>query len=373
MCVGIQPLFSLLFIRELVNQSSSQKKRFRDYGFRPGSLPVGERNMITDVPGVRVGHQTRLEGSDIRTGVTVIDPGVPELFRRKLPAAVSVGNGFGKLAGSTQIEELGTLETPIVLTNTLAVGPALRGVVDLVVEQTADLGAAETINAVVGETNDGLLNAIHHDVITPADVRAAFHARSATVGMGNVGAGTGTRAFSWKGGIGTSSRRVTVGDSVFIVGALVQTNYGGSLAILGVPVEDRLQPRTSGVAEGQTSDGSCMIVLATDAPLTARQLKRLARRSTLALAKTGSVMAHGSGDYVIAFSTSRVGLEGTGEIGRCLRDDALTEFFSAVVESVEESVYDALFAAETMRGRDGHVLEALPVEAVVSLLHVKLG
>lgn len=366
---GIQYLYFQRIIVSIMNaQMTFQKKRFRDYGFTPGRLPVGERNMISDVHEVRVGHCTRSEGNDIRTGVTIIDPGVPDLFRNKLPAAIAVGNGFGKLAGTTQIEELGTLETPIGLTNTLAVGAVVRGVVDIVLAETSDIGPTETVNAVVGETNDGLLNAIHKNVVTGADVRAAYDARSSAVSVGCVGAGTGTRAFSWKGGIGTSSRVVTIEGKKYIVGALVQTNYGGDLAIMGVPVGaqlDHARPQ-------KTPDGSCMIVLATDAPLSARQLKHIARRSFLALGRTGSVMAHGSGDYAIAFSTSHAGVEGSGDRGMCVRDDLLTDFFLATVEAVEESVYDALFAAETVRGRDGNVLEALPVGRVVEILRAAL-
>lgn len=348
-----------------MNSLLKPRPRCRELGLRPGALPVGPRNLISDVPGVTVGHVTRWEGDDIRTGVTLIDPGIEGLFRTKLPAAVAVGNGFGKLIGSTQIAELGTLETPIALTNTLALGPVLQGLVGLVQHLTPDLQPTETINGVVGETNDGILNNIQRLAIRPEDVREAYERRSAAFDLGCIGAGTGTRAFRWKGGVGSASRVVHGEGGSYTVGAFLQVNFGGSFTLLGVPVEQHL---AAPVASLRSPDGSCMIVLATDAPVTARQLGRLARRAPLGLARTGSVMAHGSGDYAIAFSTSRVGLEGSGEVGRCLREDHLTDLFSAVVEAVEESVYDALFTATTVSGRDGNVLEALPVEAALDLL-----
>ncbi len=207
--------------------------RFRDI-YKTGFLPSGSKGAITDVFGVRVGHCTKIEGENIRTGVTLIDPGVQNLFRNKIPAALCVGNGFGKFVGATQLMELGTLETPIALTNTLAVGPVTRAVVDLVIKNTSDLQAHETINAVVGETNDGLLNDIHADVIGKIEVEAAWDSLSDNVLVGNVGAGTGTRAFSWKGGIGTASRVVKVGEKNYTIGVLVQTNFGGALQILQV-------------------------------------------------------------------------------------------------------------------------------------------
>lgn len=343
--------------------SVSLNKRFRDYGLVTGVLPVGERNMITDVPGVLVGHVTYQDDPGIRTGVTLIDPGVPDLFRRKLPAACYVGNGFGKLVGSTQLTELGTLETPIALTNTLAVGPVMRGVVDLVIATTPDLTPLETINAVVGETNDGFLNTIQRDTIRPADVQRAYAARTADVAVGCVGAGTGTRLFAWKGGVGTASREVVVGKHRYVVGVLLQTNFGGDLTILGVPV-GRLLAQTE---IPSTPDGSCMIVIATNAPLSARQLTRIAKRSMLGLARTGSVMAHGSGDYALAFTTDRRALEGQTSAGT-LPDTELTPFFTAVVEATEESVYDALFAATSMTGRDGTSLTAFPISQALPLL-----
>lgn len=333
-------------------------QRFRDYGFNPGLLPTGAKNIISDVSGVTVGHCTKVEGEDVRTGVTIIDPGVDNLFRNKLPAAVSVGNGFGKMAGSTQVQELGTIETPIALTNTLAVGPVLRGLVDLTLANTPDLKPYETINGVVGETNDGLVNRIHKNVITGDDVRRAYDARTDNFALGCVGAGTGTRAFAWKGGIGSASRQMTVNGKEYIVGALVQTNFGGNLTVMGVPIGQRLG-KTDFDTFIHAPDGSCMIVLATDAPLTDRQLGRLAKRGLVGMTKTGSVMANGSGDYAVAFSTQTQGQ---------VRDDDLNPFFLAAAESVEESIYDALFTAKTTVGRDGEELEALPVKKVVKML-----
>ncbi|MBI4433389.1 P1 family peptidase [Candidatus Uhrbacteria bacterium] len=344
------------------------KPRFRDFGFSVGRLPAGERRAITDVSGVRVGHQSIVRGDTIRTGVTMIDPGVADCYTGKLPAAVAVGNGAGKVAGFTQVEEFGTIEAPIALTNTLAVGPVTRGVVDLVLAQQPQMGPFDTINVVVGECNDGILSAIHQDVVTSADVRAAYDARTADFMVGNVGAGTGTRAFSWKGGIGTASRRIPAGDREYVVGVLVQTNYGGACTVLGVPVGERLGKTDYAGFLPPTHDGSCMIVIATGAPVTHRQLRRMASRAFLGIGRTGSILRHPSGDYAIAFTTNRTGLEGSGVVGSCLRDEDLTPFFLGIVDAVEESVYDALFAAETVRGRDGQVLDAFPVDQVLPWL-----
>jgi len=331
-------------------------------------LPPGPKNTIADVGGIRVGHFTKLEGDDIRTGITLIDPWTKDLFIKKLPAAVAVGNGFGKLAGSTQVDEMGVIETPIALTNVLAVGPVMRGVVDIMLKTTSVLSPLDAINVVVGEINDGRLNDIHQDVLKKEDVQKAFDALSSEVQIGNIGAGTGARAFSWKGGIGTASRTITVAGARYTLGMLVLTNYGGSLTILGVPIGKILDKTDFSDITSAHDGGSCIVVLATDAPVTSRQLMRLARRSFLGLARTGSVMSHASGDYAIAFSTNRAGLEGSGTIGVCMEDKNLTGFFLAAVESVEEGVYDALFAAETMRGRGGNILESLPVDAVLHLL-----
>lgn len=347
--------------------STLQMKRFRDYGFDPGLLPTGSLNKISDVSTVTVGHLTRIEGDAIRTGVTVIDPGIRNLFHQKLPAAVAVGNGFGKIVGVTQLNELGTLETPIALTNTLAVGPVMQGLVELVIKTTKNLEPGTTINAVVGETNDRQVNDIHQIVITSADVESAYRQRSKDFALGSVGAGTGTSAFSWKGGIGSASRIIRTPRKSFTLGALLQTNFGGPLTIMGVPIGIMLGQKDLGIAIPSGHDGSCMIVLATDAPLSARQLGRIARRAMLGLGRTGSVLAHGSGDYAIAFSTHRAGVEGSGS-GKCLPDSELDPFFLAAIETVEESVYDSLFTSVTLAGTQGRILEQIPVSKVVRLL-----
>lgn len=337
--------------------AQKSKARFRDLVPTFGLLTPGKLNSITDVEGVTVGHRTIRKSDSVRTGVTVIDPGQPQLFAKKIPAAISVGNGFGKLAGYTQVEELGTLETPIALTNTLAVGPVLQGLVQLTLNRE-EITLPSTINAVVGETNDGIVNDIHSINVKPVDVSRAYENRNKHVIEGCVGAGTGTRCYSWKGGIGTSSRMVTLQQRQYTFGVLMQTNFGGALTILGQPVHESLKQNDFKLPPHD--EGSCMIIIATDAPLDTRQLKRIANRSFLGLARTGSVLSHGSGDYAIAFSTNRSGLP--HEAGVCIEDDQLNQFFLAVTEATEECVYNALTAAETTTGRDGNVLERLPIE-----------
>jgi D-aminopeptidase len=303
---------SFTFI-EMKKKNQKNQKRFRDYGFCPGFLKPGKRNSIADVAGITVGHASLMRGTDVRTGVTVIDPGIPDLFHKKIPAAFYAAKGTGKVAGSSQVEELGTLEAPVALTNTLAVGTVTRAMVDLVLANNK-LEKIQTPNVFVGECNDGILNDVHKDSVTPKEVRAAYRDRVKDFALGNVGAGTGTRAFSWKGGIGTSSRCLTIGNKSYVIGALVQTNYGGALEVMGVPI-GKIFKKTDyeGIVPPDT-DGSCMMVLATDAPLTARQLGRLAKRAIMGLARTGTVMRTVSGDFVLAFSTSRVGLEGSGVV-----------------------------------------------------------
>jgi len=342
------------------------KKRFFEYGFKVGFLKSGPFHSIADVEGVTVGHITKIEGRETRTGVTVIDPGTPNLFKNKIPAAFYAGNGTGKVVGALQIEELGILETPIVLTTTLSVGTVMQGMVNLIISKE-ELEKEQSINTFVGECNDAILNNIHKNSISENDVRIAYEKRKKEFEIGNVGAGTGTRAFSWKGGIGTSSRLITLNGKEYTVGALVQTNYGGALEILGVPIGKLLSKTDYGEIFPDT-DGSCMMILATDAPMTSRQLRRLAKRAFMGLAKTGTVMRTASGDFALAFTTSRAGLEGSGVVGECLADAALNGPFLAAAEAVEEAVYDAIFAAETMEGRDGNTLEAIPKERVVQLL-----
>ena len=344
-----------------------QRPRVRDLGVEPGVLSPGPHNAITDVNGVRVGHHTLVEGDSVRTGVTAILPHGGNLFRQKVPAAVHVGNGFGKAAGYLQVRELGQIETPIVLTNTLSVGAAVEAVVGWTLAQPGNEGIG-SVNAVVGETNDGFLNDIRGMHVTAEHVRAAIGAASSgAVAEGSVGAGTGTRAFCWKGGIGTSSRVLPAPRGGYTVGALVQTNFGGILTIDGVPVGEELGCVPFGLAAetAPDGDGSCMIVIATDAPLSARNLERVARRAMLGLARTGSYASNGSGDFVIAFSTRNLEPHAPEDRERSItvvENDHMSPLFLATVEAVEEAVYNSLTAATTVTGRDGQRAEAIPLE-----------
>lgn len=342
-------------------------KRLREYGFATGQLLPGPGNLISDVSGVTVGHYTA-PGPN-RTGITIISPSEANIFRSKLPGAISIGNGFGKLTGSTQVTELGQIETPIALTSTHAVGSALQGLVSLVASQTPDILPYESINGLVGETNDWILNDLHTPTLKPSDIRKAWDARTTQFELGAVGAGAGTRGFSWKGGIGSASRHYRFSGRHYTLGTLVQTNYGGDLTILGVPVGSLLGVGASySYGPDPKPDGSCMIVVATDAPLSSRQLSRLASRALLGLVRTGSIMATTSGDYAIAFSTAS-----PSSISALPVDDDLNEAFLAAVEATEESLYDALFTAVTTTGRDGNSLQALPVEKVIALLRRRLS
>jgi D-aminopeptidase len=351
----------------VVAASAQERPRARALGIAPGAGTPGPLNAITDVAGVRVGHTTIIEGDTIRTGVTAILPHEGNLFRDKVPGAVYVGNAFGKLAGSTQVQELGTIETPIILTNTLAVGTAMDAVVRWTLAQPGNT-AVRSVNALVGETNDGGLNDIRSLPVTTAHVLSAItNARGGVVDEGGVGAGTGTIAFGWKGGIGTSSRRV---GQEWTVGVLVQTNYGGKLTIAGIPVWQRVSPTPPGGRVGgaplSDADGSCMIVIATDAPLDARDLERLAARAIFALARTGSTYSNGSGDFAIAFSTTAANriVAGTGPQARTfLPTDAVSGLFEGVMDATEEAVYNSLLKA-TDTTSNGRTVRALPVDVV---------
>ena len=347
-----------------------ERPRLRELGVKPGILPAGKWNAITDVPGVRVGHRTIVEGDSIRTGVTAVLPHGGNLFQRKAPAAVYVGNGFGKAAGFLQVRELGNIETPIVLTNTLAVGTAMDAVVGWTLAQPGNEGV-RSVNAVVGETNDGFLNDIRARRVAGKDVVAAIEAAMAgpagPVAEGSVGAGTGTAALGWKGGIGTSSRVLPEKLGGYVVGALVQSNFGGVLTIDGARVGEALgrYDFKADVAPGPAGDGSCMIVIATDAPLSARNLERLARRAVLGLARAGSSMSNGSGDFVIAFSTKNLEEHGPSKPLKQteeLQNDFVSPLFLAVVESVEEAIDNSLLKATTVTGYQGHTVEAIPIE-----------
>ena len=361
---------TLFFLTFVTTAMSAQKPRPREAGIPFGILPTGALNAITDVAGVTVGQLTKIEGEAIRTGVTAILAHEGNLFQEKVPAAIFVGNGFGKLAGISQVQELGNLESPIILTNTLSVAAGIEGVVRYTLAQPGN-EAVQSVNAVVGETNDGYLNDIRGMNITADEViHAIYAARSGPVLEGNVGAGTGTVCFGWKGGIGTASRQLPASLGGYTVGVLVQANFGGNLQIAGQPVGQQLGKHVFRDAL-EKSDGSCMIIVATDAPILERNLERLAQRAMLGLAKTGGIASNGSGDYVVAFSTaeglriahSRPAL--ALESAHFLRNDGMSALFLAAIEATEEAIINALFAAEAMQGKDGRVVEELPVEQVL--------
>ena len=355
----------------------TQGKRIRDYGLKIGILEPGPNNAITDVKGVKVGHYTLVEGDNVRTGVTAILPHAGNIFREKVPAAVYIGNGFGKLTGYSQVEELGNIETPIVLTNTLSVPTAADALIDYTFSFLENKDV-RSVNPVVGETNDGWLNDIRGRHIKKEHVLAAIkNACGGIVEEGAVGAGTGTVCFWYKGGIGTSSRVLPESLGGYTVGVLVQSNFGGVLQIDGVPVGVELGKYYLKNKLNPPPGGSCMIVVMTDAPLDSRNLKRLAKRALLGLAKTGGILSNGSGDYVIAVSTAehlRIPYDyasfaesGYREI-KVLRNEAMSPLFLAVNEAAEEAILNSLFAAKTVKGKDGRIIEALPVEKVIQLL-----
>jgi D-aminopeptidase len=349
--------------------AQNNRPRARELGLAPGMLAPGPLNAITDVAGVRVGHTTLLTGDAVRTGVTAIVPHAGNVFQDKVPGAVFVGNAFGKLAGSTQVEELGTIETPIILTNTLSVGAAIEGVVRWTMQQPGNEDV-RSVNALVGETNDGGLNDIRGLHVRPEHVIAAITAaRDGAVDEGSVGAGTGTRAFAWKGGIGTASRRLEARAGAYTVGVLVQTNYGGSLTMGGAPVGRELQAVRAGAPEDH--DGSCMIVVATDAPIDARDLTRLAARAIYGLARTGSSYSNGSGDFAIAFSTAsdlRVTFgDATPRARTLLPTDGVSGLFLAALEATEEAVYNSLLKATSITSRSGKA-EAIPIDRLTDVL-----
>jgi D-aminopeptidase len=343
-------------------------------GLIVGVLPPGPRNAITDVKGVRVGHHTIVEGSNVRTGVTAVLPHPGNMFQDKVSAAIVVGNGFGKLIGSTQVEELGVLETPVILTNTLSAFAAADALVGYVLGFEGNEQVV-SVNPVVGETNDGWLNDIRTHRVSREDVLAALtSADGGAVEEGSVGAGTGTRCLGWKGGIGTASRQLPEKLGGFTLGILVQSNFGGILTVNGAPVGRELGRYylKDMLDHEPPHDGSCMIVLATDAPLDARQLRRLARRALLGLAAVGSPMTHGSGDYVIAFSTApsaRVQYESDKRLEdrNLLREEHLSPLFQAARESTEEAILNSLFKATTVRGFKGRVSEAIPLDRVIEI------
>lgn len=378
--------FSLLLTVMLPQTNSAPRPRARDLGVIPGILPTGKHNAITDVEGVLVGQTTLIKGSDIRTGVTAILPHSGNLFQEKVPAAVHIGNAFGKLAGSTQVNELGELETPILLTNTLNVPRVADALIDWMLALPGN-EQVRSVNPLVGETNDGFLNDIRGRHVGRDEVFAALKsASSGEIAEGSVGAGTGTVAFGWKGGIGTSSRLLPANLGAFTVGVLVQSNFGGVLTINGAPVgrelgkfylKEQLEGRRIGKTQNPENvvsdwaDGSIIMVVATDAPLDHRNLRRLAERAMLGLARTGSPSTNGSGDYVIAFSTAkqnRIRASDTLRTTQTVGNEAMSPLFQAVVEATEEAIYNSLFRATTVTGRNGNTVEALPIEKTVEIL-----
>lgn len=375
--IGFRPFFRILFfgvsILSGMQVYSQVRGRIADFNIKIGILPKGNWNAITDVAGVKVGHVTLIKGDSVRTGVTAILPHGANLFQQKVPAAIFVGNGFGKLAGVTQVQELGNIESPVILTNTLNVATGIEAAVSYTLSQKGNENV-QSVNAIIGETNDGYLNDIRGRHVKQADfIKAIEDAKTGPVPEGNVGAGTGTVCFGFKGGIGTASRVIPKSLGGYTVGVLVQTNYGGVLQIDGVPVGEELEKFYLQDKLNDPVDGSCMIVVATNAPLDSRNLERLAKRAFMGLAKTGGIASNGSGDYIIAFSTDtsiRVLHETreTHQKGATLRNDELSPLFMAAIEATEEALLNSLFMAETMKGKNGRIVEALPLDKVMPVL-----
>jgi D-aminopeptidase len=374
-CIALAAFIAAVAVPQ--NPPSSTRPRASELGIKAGVLPPGPSNAITDVAGVAVGHATLIRGNDVRTGVTAILPHQGNLFREKVPGAVFVGNAFGKLAGSTQVNELGEIETPVLLTSTLSVPRVADAVIDYMLALPGNEDV-QSINPLVGETNDGYLNDIRGRHISRDDVFAAIkNAKSGPVEEGSVGAGAGTVAFGFKGGIGTASRRLPSRLGGYTVGVLVQTNFGGVLTIAGAPVGRELnryylRDELSSSSGADRGNGSVMVVVATDAPVDARNLKRLAARAMLGLGRAGSASTNGSGDYVIAFSTApelRIRADDKAPLRHVdlLSNDAMSPLFLAVIEATEEAVYNSLLRATTVTGR-GHTIEALPIDKTVEIL-----
>jgi D-aminopeptidase len=397
-------LLMLVFCLTVMGQTmtKTQRPRARDLGLSIGVLPTGNANAITDVPGVQVGHTTLIRGDNIRTGVTAVLPHSGNLFREKVPGAVFIGNAYGKLAGSTQVNELGEIETPILLTSTLNVPRVADALIDYMIALPGNEDV-QSINPLIGETNDGFLNDIRSRPVGREEViQAIKNARGGAVEEGSVGAGTGTVAFGFKGGIGTSSRKLPASMGGYTLGVLVQSNFGGVLSIGGAPVgrelgkyylkEEVERPANDKTRQGQSekarkpnrqsdsavvsdhADGSIIIVIATDAPLDERNLRRLAARAILGLARTGSSASNGSGDYAIAFSTAqevRIKLNpanpNAAKQVTLLPNNAMSPLFEAVIEATEEAIYNSLFRATPVTGR-GRTVDALPIDKTLEIL-----
>jgi len=362
----------LVFLSCLV--ANAQKKRSGDYGIKIGILKTGVHDAITDVPGVKVGHVTIIQGDSVNTGATAIIPHSENIFQNKVPAAIYIGNGFGKLTGYPQVEELGNIETPIVLTNTLSVPVAINALIDYTFQYPENKNV-RSINSIVGETNDGVLNDIRKRYLSKEQIlQAISNADTGVVKEGNVGAGTGTSCFGFKGGIGTASRILPKSRGGYTVGVLVQSNYGGILQINGVPIGIELECYTFKEIEHEyKEDGSCMIVIMTDAPLNPKNLKRLASRAMFGIARTGGIESNSSGEFAIAVSTAkdlRIPYFSGSMFDefKVLRNDKLDILFEAVIEATEEAIINSLFAAKTVLGRDNVKIEALPIEKSLEIL-----
>ena len=369
-------LIAVAMVLGMATLVAQQHKTLREWGFPTGIFQTGTYNAITDVPGVTVGHVTLIEGDSVRTGVTAIVPHQGNIFRNKVPAAIYVGNGFGKLAGVTQVRELGNIETPVILTNTLSVAAGIEGATRYTLMQPGNEGVG-SVNAVVGETNDGRLNDIRGMHVTPQMVIDAINnSHGGPVEQGCVGAGTGTICFGFKGGIGTSSRVLPESLGGYTVGVLVQTNYGGILEIDGVQVGQRLHKHDfiNHVRKTENVDGSCMMVVITDAPLDSRNLERVAKRAMMGMAKTGGIASNGSGDYVIAMSVAPENLisdKAKKITSTVLANGEMSPIFAATIEATAEALWNSLFMANDMTGRGGYHVDALPVEQVLEMLRIR--
>ena len=366
-------LINVTMVLCVLSLTAQQHRTLREWGFPTGIFETGRYNAITDVPGVTVGHVTLIEGDSVRTGVTAIVPHQGNIFRQKVPVAIYVGNGFGKLVGVTQVSELGNIETPVILTNTLSVAAGIEGVVRYTLMQPGN-EQERSVNAVVGETNDGRLNDIRGMHVTPQMVIDAISgAHGGPVEQGCVGAGTGTICFGFKGGIGTSSRVLPASLGGYTIGVLVQTNYGGILEIDGVQVGQKLQKHDfiNHVRKTENVDGSCMMVVITDAPLDSRNLERVAKRAMMGMAKTGGIASNGSGDYVIALSVAPGNLIDSRAktiTSTVLANGEMSSIFAATIEATAEALWNSLFMADSMTGRNGNHVDALPVEQVLKML-----
>ncbi len=368
-------LILLIFVFTVnLSNLSAQSKRARDYGIEIGILKTGVNNAITDVPGVKVGQVTIMQGDSVNTGVTAILPHSDNIFQNKVPAAMFIGNGYGKMTGYPQVEELGNIETPIVLTNTLSVPTAADALIDYTF-QFEENKNVRSVNPIVGETNDGGLNDIRKRYVSKNHVLLAIQkANTGLIEEGNVGAGTGTSCLGFKGGIGTASRVIPESQGGFTVGVLAQTNFGGILRIDGVPVGEELgRHKFSNIENEYEEDGSCMIVIMTDAPLSPKNLKRLAARSMFGIARTGGIASNSSGDFAIAVSTAKnlripYYSDSMFEKSEVLRNEKLDILFEAVIEATEEAIINSLFAAETVKGKGGTTAEKLPIDKTIDIL-----